>query len=277
MTNDVENSPQSPLMPARLSWRSVALPAEHGGWAWLFGPILLGFLAVPSAVGFFLALIDIVAYLARTPVKIIWKDNRRGRRYARTAAAYKVLFLYAMIALFGLTVVLILGGLLPLVPLFLVMPVAAIVLYYDLLGDGRELLPELLAPVALSAVVAAMALAHGWDWPHTLAIWTIPLMISVPAVLFIRARLRLDREQASQRGLTLAAHGIAALLAAALVTVELIPTLAAVAIFILLGRALYGLSNVRRPVAVKTLGWSEVAFSLLAVVLSAVGYWGMGI
>jgi hypothetical protein len=277
MTINSDSSQKSPSKPARVSWRSVALPAEHGGWAWLFGPILLGLLVVPSAIGFFLALIDVAAYLARTPFKIIWKDNQRGRRYARTAAAYKVLFIYAMIALFGLTVVLILGGLLPLVPLFLVLPLSAVVLYYDLFANGRDLLPELLAPVALSAVVASMALAHGWNWPYTLAIWTIPLLISLPAVLFIRTRLRLDRGQPSQRGLTLVAHVIAALLAAAMATATLIPTLAAVAIFILLGRALYALSNSRRPMAVKTLGWSEVIFSLLAVILSAIGYWGMGI
>jgi hypothetical protein len=277
MTNNGDNSSKINSNPARVAWRSVAFPAEHGGWAWLIGPILLGLLVVPSAAGVFLVFIDVAAYLARTPIKIIWKDSRRGRSYARTAAAYKVLFLYAMVAVFSLIAVLILIGPVPLVPLFLVLPLTAVVLYYDLLGDGRELLAELLAPVALSAVVAAMALAHGWDWPHTLAIWTIPLMISVPAVLFIRARLRLDREQASQRGLTLVAHGFAALLAVALATANLIPTLAAVGIFILLGRALYGLTNFRRRVAVKILGWSEVVFSLLAIVLSAVGYWTMGV
>jgi hypothetical protein len=259
----------------KIRWRSVALPAEHGGWGWLFGPILLGLLVVPSTVGLFLILIDIAAYLARTPVKIIWKDNQRGRRYARTAAAYKVLFLYAMLAIFSLTVVLILGGLQPLIPLFLVLPLAAGLLYFDLNGNGRSLLPELLAPVSLSAIVAAMALSAGWDWPHTLAIWVIPLMISIPAVLFIRARLRLDRGLPSQRSFALAAHGIAALTAVALAWIGYIPNLAAVAIFILFGRALYGLSNFRRPMPVKTLGWSEIAFTLLTVILTAVGYWMM--
>jgi len=121
-----------------------------------------------------------------------------------------------------------------------------------------------------------MALAYGWDWAHTLAIWTIPLMISIPAVLFIHTRLRLDRDQPVGRGFTLAAHMLAVLLAVLLSSANLIPNLTAVAIFILLGRALYGLSNFRRPMAVKMLGWSEVVFSLLAVVLTAVGYWMMG-
>jgi hypothetical protein len=266
------NNTDTPLS-TRVRWRSVALPAEHGGWGWLFSPILLGLLVAPSAAGFFLALLNIVAYLARTPLKIVWKDNQRGRRYARTAAALKVLFLYAMIAVFSLTAALILAGPLPLVPLFLVLPLAAVVLYYDLLSSSRKLLPELVAPIVLSASVASITLADGWAWPQTLAIWTIPLMHALSAILFVRARLRLDRDLPAQKGLAIAAHLVAAALAVALVQANLIPTLAAVAIFILLGRALYGLSRYRRPVAVKTLGWSEIAFSLLTVTLSAVGYW----
>jgi hypothetical protein len=266
------DSPIEPS-PGRVRWRSVALPAEHGGWGWLFSPILLGLLVVPSAAGFFLALLDIVVYLARTPLKIVWKDTQRGRRYARTAAALKVLFLYAILAVFSLTAALILAGPLPLVPLFLVLPLAAVVLYYDLLSTSRKLLPELVAPIVLSAIVAAMALADGWAWPQTLAIWSIPLMHAIPAVLFVRARLRLDRDLPAQRGLALAAHLIAAAVAVLLVQANLIPALAAVAIFTLLGRALYGLSRYRRPMAVKTLGWSEIVFSLLTVILSAVGYW----
>lgn len=273
MTKNDKTSPETSPSSARVRWRSVALPAEHGGWGWLVNPIMLGLLVVPSAAGLFLVLLDIVAYLARTPLKILWKDYQRGRRYARTAAALKVLFLYAMVAVFSLTAALILGGLLPLVPLFLVLPLVVLVLYFDLLSTSRRLLPELLAPVTLSAIVAAMALADGWDWPRTLAIWAIPLMSSLPAVLFVRARLRLDRGLPAQPGLAIAAHVLAAGVAAALVWAGLIPGLAAVAIFILLGRALFGLSPFRRPMPVKTLGWSEVVFGLLTVILAAIGYW----
>jgi hypothetical protein len=46
-----------------------------------------------------------------------------------------------------------------------------------------------------------------------------------------------------------------------------------VAAAILLGRAAYGLSPYRRDMSVKALGWSEVVFGLLVVILSAVGYW----
>ena len=58
-----------------IRWRSIAIPAEHGGWGMLFGPILLGLLVVPSMTAVFLAVLYIAAFLARTPLKIVWKNS----------------------------------------------------------------------------------------------------------------------------------------------------------------------------------------------------------
>ena len=261
----------------RIRWRSVAVPAEHGGWGMLFSPILLGLLVVPSTAALFLALVNICAFLARTPLKIVWKDRQRGRRYARTAAAIKVLGIYSLLIVFGLAGVLLTAGPLPLVPIFLVLPLAILLLYFDLLSTSRQLLPELLAPIALSAVVAAMALAGGWDWPHTLAIWTIPLMRSIPAVLFIRARIRLDRGRPAAVGSAIIVHILALVLSLLLFWAGLIPWLASAAYFILLIRAAFGLSSYRREVSIKRLGWSEIALGLMTVFLTALGYWSMGV
>ena len=63
----------------RVSWRSVAVPREHGGWGFLLDPILLGLLVAPSAAGIFLVLLDLASFLARTPLKIVWKDSQSGR------------------------------------------------------------------------------------------------------------------------------------------------------------------------------------------------------
>lgn len=275
MTHPVESTQEPPTshFTGRVRWRSVAIPAEHGGWGMLFSPILLGLLVVPSAAGLFLALMVIAAFLARTPLKIIWKDRQRGRRYARTVTAIKVLGIYSLVILFGLTGALIVGGPLPLVPLFLVLPLAIIVLYFDLLSTSRRLLPELIAPVTLSAVVASMALAAGWDWPHTLALWSIPLMRSIPAVLFVRARIRLDRGRPAAVGTAILIHSLALGLSLVLVWAELIPFLASVAFFILLVRAAFGLSPYRTESSIQRLGWSEIVLGLMTVILSAIGYW----
>jgi hypothetical protein len=275
MTEPLESTPGmiDSQKSSGVRWRSVAVPKEHGGWGFLLDPILLGLLVAPSPAGLFLVLLDLAAFLARTPLKIVWKDTQRGRRYARTAAALKALFVYAVLAVFSLVAALILGGPLPLAPLFLVLPLAAAVLYFDLLSTSRKLLPELIAPLSLSAVLASMALADGWAWPAMLALWAIPLMRSLPAVVYVRARLRLEREKEAGVGTAVMLHVLALLISLALVWADLLPWLAAAAMAILLGRAVYGLSPYRREMSVKSLGWSEIVFGLLTVILSALGYW----
>src|SRR5687768_18395179 len=50
--------------------RSVALPAEHGGWSMLLEPIVLGLRLVPPWPGACLALALAGAFLARHPFKL---------------------------------------------------------------------------------------------------------------------------------------------------------------------------------------------------------------
>ena len=66
--------------PATL--RSVAMPAEHGGWGLTLEPGLLGVLVAPSAAGLLLAVAALLVFLARTPVRhlmVAWRHVRSGR------------------------------------------------------------------------------------------------------------------------------------------------------------------------------------------------------
>ena len=74
------SAPRSPL-------RSVALPAEHGGWGLTLEPGLLGLLIAPSVAGACIAAAAMVAFLARTPLKLAAIDRRRCRDLARTRLA----------------------------------------------------------------------------------------------------------------------------------------------------------------------------------------------
>lgn len=254
-------------------WRSVALPAEHGGWAMLISPILLGFLVAPSITAVFLALAIIASFLARTPLKIVWKDSQKGRRFARTTAAMKVLVLYVFLIVVGFGGALYFGGWQPLMPLLAVLPLLLLLLYFDLFSTSRQLLSQLVAPIVLSSVTAGMALAAGWTWPYALALWSIPLMLSIPAILYVRSRIRMDKDRAAGARTAVFSHVLAAIVAIALAATGYIPALAALAIFILMLRAATNLSTYRRPMTIKQLGWSEIAFSLMTVFMSAIGYW----
>lgn len=259
--------------PSKPPWRAVALPAEHGGWGFVLEPILLGLLVAPSPAGFFLALASFASFLARTPLKILWKDVRRGRRYARTTAAAQVLLLYGGLAGLGFAGAWLSGGWLPLLPLLLASPLIAVQVYFDLYLSSRKLLPELVGPVALAAVGAGMGLAAGWLWPAALGLWAIMVLRALPSILYVRARLRLEKGQPVNLTPAIAVQFVAWAVGFSLFLLGILPFLAATALLILLARAVYGLSPYRRPVAAKTIGWGEILLGLLTVLLSAIGYW----
>ena len=86
-------------MSADLStWRRVVLPTEHGGWAFLAEPMLLGLLLAPSWSGALLATAALAAFLSRQPLRTVLLDRRRGKRHPRTGVAERALAVGALVA-----------------------------------------------------------------------------------------------------------------------------------------------------------------------------------
>ena len=101
MTDDELRPTSRPA--ARSPLRSVALPAEHGGWGLTLEPGLLGLLIAPSPAGLCIAAGAMVAFLVRTPLKVVAVDRRRGRtldrtRLAEAIAAVELVVLVALAA-----------------------------------------------------------------------------------------------------------------------------------------------------------------------------------
>ena len=55
----------------RPGWRAVGLPSEHGGWGLTLEPVLLGLLAAWSVAGAALGVAAFLAFLVRTPAKLV--------------------------------------------------------------------------------------------------------------------------------------------------------------------------------------------------------------
>ena len=272
----MSNTIQSSNDARRAAARSVALPAEKGSWSLVSEPILLGLLAAPSSAGVALAVGAFAMFLCNRPLKVILADRRRGRTYERTALARRFLAIYGVVAVAGFAAGLALGGWRPFAPLAAAVPLLALFAFYDQ-RPGRHWQAELAAPVAFAAIVAAMALADGWAWLPALGLWGFMMARAVPAVLFIRARLRLDKDKPAAPGESLAAvfaaHLLAVVAVAGLVWLGGLPWLAAVATVVLLARAVWGLSAWRWRSSVVALGFLETGFGILAVVLVAIGSW----
>ncbi|MBX3001593.1 MAG: YwiC-like family protein [Caldilineaceae bacterium] len=262
-----------PQPSARGGWRAVALPAEHGGWGFLLEPLLLGLLLAPSAAAAALSLAVIAAFLLRQPAKIILMDLRRGRTFARTEMAWRFAIVYAGIALFGVAATASLAGIDWLLPPLMALPFGLIFLFYDLTQPGRTWQAEITAPVALASAAASMAIIAGWDLGLSLALWMALSARAIPSILYVRARLRLDRGKDPDQILPILAHVIALFLVATLVQIELLPWPSLIPFVILLARAFHGLSTRRWRVSVKTIGFMELGLGIATVLVIALSHW----
>jgi hypothetical protein len=238
-------------------------------------------------------------------------DRRKGARYQRTALAERVFAGYAGLALLSLAAAFLLApspfwlplalgapiGLVALVfaayaaaalaltaaastlaplpfwlPLAVAAPAGLIALAFDARGRSREALPEAAGAVALGASAPAIALAGGAAAAFAWGAGALLALRAVTSVLYVRARIRLDRGLAAGPRAVHAGHAVALVAATGLASVGWAPWLAPVVFFVLLARSGWGLSRWRRPVRPRTLGFLELGYGLLTLALLIVGY-----
>lgn len=258
------------------SYKSVALPAEHGSWSLVSEPILLGLLVAPTLAGLTMAVAAFTVFLINRPRKVYWADRRRGRAYARTALAMRFVLIFGAIALVASAITFALEGWRPFAPFLLAAPLLLIFMAYDQ-RPGRFWQAELAAPAAFAAVATAIGLAGGMAWQPALGLWGFMIARAVPAIIFVRARLRLDKGKTAGPGesipVTIATHVLAVVGVSALVWIGWLPWTAVLAAVFLLARAIWGLSEYRWRSSVKALGFLETAFGTLSVLMVAIGVW----
>jgi hypothetical protein len=214
----------------------------------------------------------VFAFLTRHPLKLVLSDRRRGRRLARTAAAERFTLIYGAMTALSITLALVFGSLDAFIPLLLASPMFALQAYFDATNRSRTVAAELIGAVALAATAASIALAGGWSPQQAYPLWGILAARGVPSVLYVRARLRLERGQAPDRVLPLLAHSIALAAGIGLVLARLIPPLSGAVLLLLLFRAIYGLSSYRRGHLPRHVGLQELALGVIVIVLIALGY-----
>ncbi|MCG8348703.1 MAG: YwiC-like family protein [Chloroflexales bacterium] len=254
--------------PQRL--RTIALPAEHGSWGLTLEPMLLGLLVAPSWAGFGFAIGAFGLFLLRWPLKVA-QTSWRQKRLTRMTLALRFVALYALLALGGLLAGVGQVGWRPLWPLLAAAPFGLIFYRYDTQNRSRSWQAELAGPVAFSATATVIALAAGWALAPALALWAVLVARAAPSILYVRARLRLDRGRPHQPAIVLSTHVVALAAVSWLIWLGWLPWLTLGVFVLLLVRAVGGLSRYRRPVPVKVIGFSELGWGLLTVLAVA---WG---
>lgn len=265
---------KSEVHTSNIRLRSVALPTEHGGWSFISEPILLGLLLAPSVGGLALGVAALLAFLLRQPLKIYVKDMRGGRQTARTPTARRFALLYAALTLAaGLIALLNLPTFDALLPLLLALPLFAVQLTFDFRNQSRSLLAEMSGGLAAGALASAITIIGGWSLLLALGLWLALAAKSAGAILYVRARLRLERGKSAAVGAAVAAHvggGIVLLITYA---AGFVPLTTPLALGVLTLRAVLGLSCWRKARAPRQIGFQEVMYALGFVLLVTTGYW----
>ena len=258
----------------KVKLRNIILPREHGGWAFVLNPVLLGLLVALSWQGALLGIAAIAAFLVHQPFKLWWSDYRVKRVIARTPIARNFALIYAVVAVVGVLVVLLNSPLTFLLPLALAFPLAQTQLLYDAQGRSRHLIPELTGAVALGSVAPAMAILNQWDVPDAMLLWLLLAIWAITSVLYVRVRLRLERNKVDDYDMHYVAllHGVGLVLTAMSASAGGVPWLAVGGVVVLSVRAAYGLSPFRRPAKAIQVGIQEVIFGLIFTLMVALGY-----
>lgn len=255
--------------PVRL--RTVALPIEHGAWGFLLEPALLGLLVAWSGVGAALVVAALAAMLLQTPLSIALGDLRRGRTVPRTRLATQVAGLYALVLAVALGVALVSAGSATfLVPALFAVPLALAQLWFDAHGRARELAPETLGALAMNALAACIAVAAGWGLVSALGLWALLAARTVPTIVYVRARLRIERGREVSVHWVWVTHGVALVSVALAVALGALAWIALVPFTFLAARAIVGVSALRTSVPAKVIGFRELGFGIGVVVLLAI-------
>lgn len=171
------------------AWREVAVPREHGGWSLTAEPALLGLLAAWSGSGAALAGAAMVAFVARTPLKVVLVDRFRHRWLARTGLALRIA-LAELAILAGLAAVALTGSDRRFwLPLALAVPLVAVELWFDMRSRSRRLAPELAGAVGIGSVAAAIALAGGSPGRVAAGLWCVIAARAAAAIPYVRVQL----------------------------------------------------------------------------------------
>jgi hypothetical protein len=248
---------------------AVALPTEHGGWGLTVEPALLGLLVAPSWAGVALAAAALVAFVARTPLKVALVDRWRHRRLPRTVLAERV----AVIEL-GLLVVLVGLALATArdafwLPIVIALPLVAVELWFDMRSRSRRLVPELAGTIGIGGVAPAIVLADGGELALAAGLWCIVAARAVASIPFVRLQLSRHKHQASRILVSDAAQGAAIVVAGAAVVLDtaLVAGLGAIAVLGLF----QGWASRRPPPVAAVLGAQQVVVGLTVVLITALG------
>jgi hypothetical protein len=254
---------------SRALWRQVAVPSEHGGWSLTAEPVVLGLVVAWSWPGLALGLAAMLAFVARTPLKVVLVDRWRHRWLDRSRLA-------ARIAAVELAMI---GGLAAFaatgavdrrfwIPLAVAAPLVGVELWFDMRSRSRRLIPELAGTIGIGSVVAAIVLTGGGSALLAIGLWVVVSARAAAAIPYARTQVFRAHGREVTRWHSDAAQVAAAAAVALAWGLGAIPLAPVVAVTVI---AAFNVMAVRGPVKpAVVIGLQQMAFGIGVVVVTAV-------
>lgn len=255
------------------------MPAEHGGWGLTLEPAILGVLLAPSGAAVLLGIAAVLAFLVRTPLRLVLRRHRRPGEQTTTESGQARVRLATRVAiaeLLALGLVLAVGAILAedpgwIWPLVIAGPMFAVAFLYDLRSQSRDIVPEVVGSVALAAVAAMGTLAGGGSDALALGAWLILGARVSSSIPHVRAQVRRihGRQVAPMPGLVGDLAAIAAASLAVLLERNLVLGAASIVGLVVVQR----ITLTRPPRPAKVLGVRQMVLGFSVVGVTAVGAW----
>ena len=249
------------------SWRSVALPSEHGGWSLTAEPALLGLLVAWSLPGLALGAAAMLAFLARTPLKLVLVDRFRHRWLPRTRLAARIAAME--VALLAALVIYALSAAEPFwAPLAVAAPLIGLELWFDMRSRGRRLIPELAGSIGIGSIATAIALADGSSTRLSWGLWVVIAARSVAAIPYVRTQILRAKSRPASNWHSDAAQLVAVAAATLGWALDLVPAAATVAIAVLATINLVAVRLAPKPAVV--IGVQQTIFGIAVIVTTTI-------
>ena len=268
-SNRSRPDPLAPPSPGQRSGlRSVAMPTEHGGWSLTAEPVLLGLLVAWSWSGLALGGAAMLAFLARTPLKLVLVDRWRGRWLARTTLAAQVAAVEIVVLVVLVAVAAMNADTRFWWPFAVAAPLVLIELWFDMRSRSRRLLPELAGTVGIGSVAAAIALADGSSYALAIGLWVVVAARAAAAIPYAMTQVFRTHGRPHQLWRSDLAQGIAALAVVISWLVGWVPLAAALAIVAVAAFNLVAVRTAPRPA--KVIGFQQMFFGFAVVLITAI-------
>ncbi len=255
-------------MATRLS--AVAVPTEHGGWSLTLEPVLLGLMVAPGGAGLALGGCALLAFLARTPLKLALGDRWRKRRLERSALAEAAAAGYLVLLMALLVTAFLLTDFAFWQPLAIAAPLIAVEAWFDIRSRSRRLLAEMAGTIGVGSVAAAIVLAGGESGSVAAGVWSVVAARAIATIPFVRLQLKRAKSQPHRVGTSDASQLAALMLVGAVALLGWAPWPAVAAIAVLAGiQAWFSRIAVPRTAII---GAQQVVLGLGVVLLAGLAF-----